>query len=254
MQLHMTRSGAGVLAVSLGSLAALAALAEYSVDSGWVSKFVLSPPSEVWEAAVDIYNEEKPFHAVLTTIGTTLSAILLAVGFGLPGGWALWRYQTFGRAYEGWLGALFASPKLLLYPLFLVLFGRNIGTLLVMGWVTATIPIMLKTREGLMSVSPVLLNVGKSFNLTERQIMWKIMLPSAIPVIFTGIRLSMIYTLIAIVALEFLLNFGGLGGMVGEMYDRYNIPGMYAAIIFVVIMSLIYFKIVQGIQTWLRAV
>ena len=64
----------------------------------------------------------------------------------------------------------------------------------------------------------------------------------------------MIYTLIAIVALEFLLNFGGLGGMVGEMYDRYNIPGMYAAIIFVVIMSLIYFKIVQGIQTWLRAV
>jgi ABC-type nitrate/sulfonate/bicarbonate transport system permease component len=246
--------GLGVLAVGLGSLAALAGLAEYAVASGWVSKFVLSPPSEVWPAAVEIYHDEKPFAALFSTLGITLAAIFLAVGFGLPCGWALWRYQTFGRAYEGWLGALFASPKLLLYPLFLVLFGRNLGTLLIMGWVTATIPIMLKTREGLMTVSPVLINVGRSFNLTERQMLWKIMLPSAIPVIFTGIRLSMIYTLIAIVALEFLLNFGGLGGMVGEMYDRYNIPGMYAAIIFVVLLSLIYFRIVQGIQTWLRSV
>jgi NitT/TauT family transport system permease protein len=244
----------GVTAVGLGSLALLLAAAEYAVDVGWVSKFILSPPSEVWTAALEIYHEEKPFVAVGRTIGTTLAAIALAVGFGLPCGWALWRYQTFGRAYEGWLGALFASPKLLLYPLFLVLLGRNLGTLLVMGWVTATIPIILKTREGLMTVSPVLLNVGKSFSMNERQVLWKIMLPSAIPVIFTGIRLSMIYTLIVIVALEFLLNFGGLGGMVGEMYDRYNIPGMYAAIVFVIIMSMIYFRILQRIQTWLRSV
>jgi ABC-type nitrate/sulfonate/bicarbonate transport system permease component len=249
-----TRISAGVTLVGLGSLAVLVVAAEYSVDAGWVNKFILSPPSEVWDAAVEIYHEEQPFVAVVRTIGTTLAAIVLAVGVGLPCGWALWRYQTFGRAYEGWLGALFASPKLLLYPLFLVLLGRNLGTLLVMGWVTATIPIMLKTREGLMTVSPVLLNVGKSFHLSERQILWKIMLPSAIPVIFTGIRLSMIYTLIAIVALEFLLNFGGLGGMVGEMYDRYNIPGMYAAIVFVIVMSMIYFQILQRIQTWLRSV
>jgi len=118
--------------------------------------------------------------------------------------------------------------------------------------VTATIPIMLKTREGLMTVSPVLINVGKSYNLTEKQILWKVMFPSAVPVIFTGIRLGMIYTLIAIIALEFLLDFEGLGGMVGEMYDRYNIPGMYAAIIFVVVLCLVYFHIVQRIQTWLR--
>ncbi len=248
------RKGYKVLAVGLVSLAALIALAQAVVDAGWVSRFVLAPPSAVWEAAIDIYHEEQPVHAALSTVGTTLAAILLAVAFGLPGGWALWRYELLGRAYEGWLGALFASPKLLLYPLFLVILGRNLGTLLVMGFVTATIPIMLKTREGLLTVSPVLIKVGRSFKLSERQLLWKVMLPSAIPTIFTGIRLSMIYTLIAIVALEFLLNFGGLGGMVGEMYDRYNIPGMYAAIVFVIILSLVYFRILQSIQTWLRSV
>ncbi|MFM2130423.1 MAG: hypothetical protein RL477_1969 [Pseudomonadota bacterium] len=248
------KSGTKVLLTGLGSLAVLIALAEFSVAAGWVNKFILAPPTEIWEATIEIFAGEKPLMAAWATLSTTFSAILLAIATGLPAGWALWRYQTFGRAYEGWLGALFASPKLLLYPLFLVLLGRNLGTLLVMGWLTATVPIILKTREGLMTVSPVLLNVGKSFNLTPRQILWKIMLPSAIPVIFTGIRLSMIYTLIAIVALEFLLNFDGLGGLVGEMYDRYNIPGMYAAIAFVIILSLVYFRILQRIQTWLRSV
>lgn len=243
-----------VLAVGLVSLAILIALAEWVVTAGWVSPFVLSPPSQVWTAAIEIYHGEQPFYAAARTIGTTLAAIFLAILIGLPCGLALWRYETVGRAYEGWLGALFASPKLLLYPLFLVVLGRNLGTLLVMGFVTATIPIMLKTREGLLTVSPVLIDVGRSFKLTERQLLWKVMLPSAIPTIFTGIRLSMIYTLISIVALEFLLAFDGLGGMVGEMYERYNIPGMYAAIVFVVLMSLAYFRILQRIQTWLRSI
>jgi ABC-type nitrate/sulfonate/bicarbonate transport system permease component len=246
------RTGTKVLGVAFGSLALLMGLAELSVQLGWVSPFILAPPSQIWEAAVEMAVGEKLGSAFIDTIGVTLVAIALAIAIGLPCGWALWRFERYGRAYEGWLGALFASPKLLLYPLFLVLLGRNLGTLVVMGFVTATIPIMLKTREGLMTVSPVLINVGKSYNLTEKQILWKVMFPSAVPVIFTGIRLGMIYTLIAIIALEFLLDFEGLGGMVGEMYDRYNIPGMYAAIIFVVVLCLIYFHIVQRIQTWLR--
>ncbi len=248
------RTSIKALLVGLVALAILFAMAETAVESGWVSPFVLAPPSQIWVAAIELALEEKLSQAFLATIGVTLLAIALAIVIGLPCGWLLWCHAHYGRAYESWLGALFASPKLLLYPLFLVLLGRNVGTLLVMGFVTATIPIMLKTREGLLTVSPVLINVGKSFNLTNRQMLWKVMFPSAVPVIFTGIRLSMIYTLIAIVALEFLLDFGGLGGLVGEMYDRYNIPGMYAAIIFVIIMSLIYFQIVQRIQTWLRSV
>jgi ABC-type nitrate/sulfonate/bicarbonate transport system permease component len=246
------RTGTKVLGVAFGSLALLMGLAELSVQLGWVSPFILAPPSQIWEAAVEMAVGEKLGSAFIDTIGVTLVAIALVIAIGLPCGWALWRFERYVRAYEGRLGALFASPKLLLYPLFLVLLGRNLGTLVVMGFVTATIPIMLKTREGLMTVSPVLINVGKSYNLTEKQILWKVMFPSAVPVIFTGIRLGMIYTLIAIIALEFLLDFEGLGGMVGEMYDRYNIPGMYAAIIFVVVLCLIYFHIVQRIQTWLR--
>lgn len=247
-------TSAKVWAVSLTSLALLLAAAEGAVQAGWVSPFILAPPSQIWDAAIEMAVGEKLGQAFIDTIGITLLAIALAIAIGLPCGWALWRFQRYGRAYEGWLGALFASPKLLLYPLFLVLLGRNLGTLVVMGFVTATIPIMLKTREGLMTVSPVLLDVGRSFNLTERQLLWKVMFPSAVPVIFTGVRLGMIYTLIAIIALEFLLDFEGLGGMVGEMYDRYNIPGMYAAIIMVVLLCLVYFHIVQKIQTWLRSV
>jgi NitT/TauT family transport system permease protein len=253
MRTGIMRAGTGALLVGLGFLAALIGLAQVAVSAGWISRFILPAPTEIWGAMLELFAEEHPLQAAVATIGRTLSAIGIATAIGVPCGWALWRYRTAGRAYEGWLGALFASPKLLLYPLFLVMMGRGFGTLLVMGWLTAVIPIVLKTREGLVSVPPVLIRVGRSFNLTDRQMLWKVLLPSAAPVIFTGIRLSVIYTLIAIIALEFLLNLGGLGGLVDNLYDRYDIPGTYAAIVLVLILSIVYFRIVEWIQAWLRS-
>lgn len=253
MRVGTSHTTAKALVVGLGSLAALIGLAQAAVTAGWISRFVLPAPTDIWSAGITLFVEEHPLQAALATVGRTLSALGLAIAVGVPSGWALWRYRTVGRAYEGWLGALFASPKLLLYPLFLVMLGRGFGTLLVMGWLTAVIPIILKTREGLESVPPVLIRVGRSFNLTGRQMLWKVLLPSAAPVIFTGIRLSVIYTLIAIVALEFLLNLGGLGGLVDSLYDRYDIPGTYAAIVLVLILSIVYFRIVEGMQRWLRS-
>jgi ABC-type nitrate/sulfonate/bicarbonate transport system permease component len=247
------RIGTKALVVCLGSLAVLIGLAQLAVSAGWINRFILPAPTDIWSAAIELFTEEHPLQAALATIGRTLSALALAIGIGVPCGWALWRYPILGRAYEGWLGALFASPKLLLYPLFLVVLGRGFGTLLVMGWLTAVIPIILKTREGLVSVPPVLIRVGKTFNLSERQMLWKVLLPSSAPVIFTGIRLSVIYTLIAIIALEFLLNLGGLGGLVNDLYDRYDIPGTYAAIVLVLILSIVYFRIVERMQVWLRS-
>ncbi|HET9149110.1 MAG TPA: ABC transporter permease subunit [Alphaproteobacteria bacterium] len=234
-------------------LGLLIALAQVAVTEGWVNRFLLPSPGDIWDAGVALATGEHPLQAFLSTIGATLSAILLAVAVGVPAGWALWRYPVLGRAYEGWLGAIFASPKLLLYPLFLVVMGRGFGTLLAMAWITAVIPIVLKTREGLASVPAVLVRVGRSFKLSERQLLWKVMFPAAVPAIFTGIRLSMIYTLIVVVALEFLLSLGGLGGMVGDMYDRYDIPATYAAIVFVLVLSAVYFRILERIQTWLRS-
>jgi NitT/TauT family transport system permease protein len=61
--------------------------------------------------------------------------------------------------------------------------------------------------------------------------------PPALPAIFVGIRLGLIFALINVVGVEFLINFGGLGQLINELAERYDLPGTYAAICFVVLVS-----------------
>ena len=106
------------------------------------------------------------------------------------------------------------SPRrrlVLMYPLFLVIFGRSARTIIMIGFVAGLPPVILKTIEGLAGTRRVLIDVGRSFKLTPSQLFWKILFPAALPTIFVGVRLGMIFALINIVGVEFLINFGGLG-------------------------------------------
>jgi NitT/TauT family transport system permease protein len=120
-----------------------------------------------------------------------------------------------------------------------------------MGFIVGVIPIILKTREGLLAVRPVLINVARSFGADEGEILRKVLLPSARPAIFTGLRLCLIYAMTNIVGIEFLANLGGLGFLVGDMYDRYDIPAMYAAIVCLVLTSFLFYGMTGRAERWL---
>jgi len=140
----------------------------------------------------------------------------------------------------------------LAYPLFMVIFGRNAWTIIMIGFVAALSPVILKTVEGLAGTRKVLIDVGRSFNLSASQQFFKIMLPAALPTIFTGIRLGLIFALINIVGVEFLINYGGLGQLINDLAERYDLPGTYAAICFVILVSVVFFMTLERIERWLR--
>jgi ABC-type proline/glycine betaine transport system permease subunit len=139
----------------------------------------------------------------------------------------------------------------LVYPVVLVLFAHHASTGF-MGFVVGLVAIVLYTREGLAAVSPTLVRVGRAFNLTPRQEFWKILLPAGTPMIFTGLRLGTIYALVNIIGVEYLINFGGLGFVVSETYDKFDTPGMYGAIVFVILVSGGMLWLLKRVQTWLR--
>ncbi len=236
----------------LAGLAVLAALVELLVARGLLSPLVFARPSQALAAIEMLRVQEGLFPAFLITLGQTFASTLLAVLVGIPGGVLLYRRRALGEAYEGWLAALFAAPIVLLYPLFLVIFGRGYTCLILMGFIPAAIPIILKMREGLLTVSQTFVNVGRSFRLSQRDMFWKIMLPAAVPSLFTGIRLGTMYALVNIVAIEYLVDFGGLGRIVSEMYFRFEVPGTYASILFVVTVSVMLYACFGAIERWLR--
>jgi len=72
--------------------------------------------------------------------------------------------------------------------------------------------------------------------------------------IFVGVRLGLIFTLINVVGVEFLINFGGLGQLINDLAERYDLAGTYAAICFVILVSIVFFMALEKAERWLRPV
>ncbi len=224
---------------------------EAASAAGMVSRFIAPPPSEIFPAIGLLYVDNELTARFLRTFGEVFAAAGIGSGLGMAIGWWLHHNRTAGAAYTDWIAASAAAPLVLLFPLFLVLFGRNAATIVAMGAVSVMPPVILKTKEGLDHVRSVLIDVGRTFSLTRWQQVRMILFPAALPTIFTGLRLGLVFALINVVGVEFLIGFGGMGLMIAELGDRFEIAGMYAAILFVVLCSATFFYLTEKLETWL---
>jgi NitT/TauT family transport system permease protein len=239
-------------ALGFGTLIAAILLVEVLIRVGVVNRFIVPMPSQIAGAFERVIVEEDIPHRFLVTAREALWATTLLAIFGVGIGVLLYRVKLLRDATETWVAAMASAPTVLMYPLFLVIFGRSEKTIIMMGFVAGLPAVILKTIEGLAGTRRVLIDVGRSFKLSEVQLFWKIFFPAALPTIFVGMRLGMIFALINIVGVEFLINFGGLGQLINDLAERYDLPGTYAAICFVILVSVCFFFVTDRIEKWLR--
>ena len=235
-----------------GSFIAFLIVVELAIRTGLLNRFVVPTPTDIVIAIPRVFVDELVLSRFLLTATEAFSAGILVTIAGVAGGALLYRFILLRQATETWVAAVASAPTVLLYPLFLVIFGRSAMTIVAMGFVAGLAPIILKTLEGLSGTRRVLINVGRSFNLTPSQQFWKILFPAALPTIFVGLRIGLIFTMLNIVGVEFLINFGGLGQLINEMADRYDLAGTYVAILFVVLISVFVFIVMERLERWLR--
>lgn len=240
-------------AVSICLIVIGALVLEILTRTGVVSTAIVARPSDAIADLFFLQRKVDLVGAFLTTISITLAALAIELVVAIPFGHFLFRHRAFSLAYTGWLTALFAAPIFLLYPLFLVIFGRNVIMLIVMGFLPGVIPLIIHVQQGFQGVSRTFINVGHSFDLPSQAIFWKIMVPAAAPTIFTGFRLALMYTMINIIAIEYLVDIGGLGRIVADRYFRFDIPGTYAAIIAVTAISIILNWLIGRAERWVRS-
>lgn len=245
-----SRGGARLLGAV--TVVALFAGVELLIRAGFINRFIVPLPSQILAAIPRIIVEENVLHRFWQTVQEILWASLLLAVVGISLGALLYRFRILRLACETWVAALASAPIVLMYPLFLVIFGRSATTIVMIGFVAGLAPVILKTVEGLSGTRRVLIDVGRSFKLSPRQQFWKILLPAALPSVFVGLKLGLIFAMINIVGVEFLINFGGLGQLINELAERYDLPGTYGAICFVILASIVFFDVVERLERWLR--
>jgi NitT/TauT family transport system permease protein len=240
--------------VGVAALLVVLLIMELLIQLNFISRFIVPPPSEIAASFGRVIVEEHVFSRFLLTLSECLTAGVMLTVFGIAGGVLMHRFKLLQQACETWVAAMAAAPLVLAYPLFMVIFGRNAWTIIMMGFFAALPPVILKTIEGMANTRKVLVNVGRSFNLTSTQQFWKIMFPAALPTIFVGVRLGLIFALINIVGVEFLINYGGLGQLINDLAERYDLAGTYAAICFVILVSVLFFMTLEKAERWLRPI
>jgi len=195
---------------------------------------------------------------VLPSIWRTLAGLAIATVAGIPLGIAIGR----SRAVSGYLEPLLqfgrALPVVTLAPVFLALF--KIGTQMEVATIAfGTVwPILLNTIDGAASVDPVQLETARAFRLSRAQRLTQLIIPSALPKIFTGFRLSLSLALILMVFSELVGSSNGIGYEMLNAQSSFDLTGLWCAIVLLGILGYLLNAILNGVQwmvlSWHRGV
>ncbi len=226
---------------------ALAAL-EWAVQIQLINNFFVPPPSAVAQRLAGDLLDPAVWQDVGITFGETAAAFAIAAAAGLALGYLLWRYRILGEAFDPILAGLFSSPVILLYPIFLVMFGRTEQAVVAQAVAYGTLPIALLTRQALGSVNPTLLRLARSLDMPASGIFRHVQLPGAAPGIFTGLRLGLTYILISVIAMEFIAQIGGLGRYVANSALRFQTVATYSGIALVVLVAILFIYLTDQVE------
>jgi NitT/TauT family transport system permease protein len=160
-------------------------------------------------------------------------AIGLAIGgiCGVAAGLVIGGNRFIAQAFEPYLYYLSPTPKIVFFPVMIMWFGVGGGSKIAMGAVSCFFPIALSVAAGMRQIDPILIRVGTSFRANPWQMTTKIYLPAMRHPIVNGLRLGLGVALIGTLLAETKLSNRGLGFLVIQAYNSFNMPLLYAILV-----------------------
>jgi ABC-type nitrate/sulfonate/bicarbonate transport system permease component len=179
--------------------------------------------------ALGAYLTSTVFYANLLTtsieVGVAFAIGSLAgIAVGIVGGMSSYT----GKVVDPYLHYLAPTPKIIFLPLFLLLFGVDMGSKIALGVVSAFFPVAVATLAGMRAIAPVLIRVGTSFRLSPLQMIRKIYLPALALSLSGGLGLGLGSAMTGVLLGECKMSSRGLGFLIIEAYRNFRIADMYA--------------------------
>ncbi len=218
----------GILSV-IGILVFLA-IWELSVDAGLVSTDKLVAPSQILMTFIDKLNNPIPdgntiIVHFLTSIRLVLAGFVVSCLVGVPLGLLMGFFQTTNKLVAPIFEIVRPIPPLAWIPIVIVVLGIGFEAELFIIFIAAFVPCVINSYTGIKATNPTLINVAKTAGASKSQLFFKVGIPSALPMVFTGIKISFGSAWATLVAAEMIASSEGLGYMIqqGRAYRRPDI-------------------------------
>lgn len=229
--------------VSLLSLAIGAAL--WEIVGRLVDVPFFPPLSEVLVTLWEMIASGMIFGNLLVSLGN------LAVGFGislLAGiliGTAMGRYWRVKAALGVYVYALLTAPSLVFAPIFFSIFGAGQGAIVAVIFMYSAFIMIINTASAVENVNPSLSEMGRSYGATEWQLVTRVVLPAALPMMFAGIRLGMGRAVTGMINGEMFIAVTGLGRIVTQAGKSFDAAAVFAILLVIIVVALAAVAIVQ---------
>jgi NitT/TauT family transport system permease protein len=226
-----------VLAIQTLTIVAVLAAYEALARSQLLYAGVVPP---LWDIGVALAGELRD---PVTYTNLAISLAEIAAGFavataaGILAGIAVGARPWLREAAGPYLDGIAAAPKIVFFPIAILLFGVGPASKAALGALSAFFPVALTVAAAVRQIDPVFVRVGRSFNASQAQLIAKVYLPALVPSIVNGMRLGLGLAIIGVLLGEIKLSDRGIGFLTIDEYNHFRIPQMYATLIVIFILA-----------------
>ncbi len=221
----------------------LALVVELFVQTGLVKGFILPAPSSVLQSLGMNFGEMAPhlWETFWVSVIGFFCSILVATGMALLMDGIPWVKKTIYPI----LVASQTVPIMVITPVIVLLLGYGLAPRFLVVILVCFFPVAISLYDGLQSVDPDMILLMKSMGARRKDVFWHVKFPASLPAFFSGIRISATYCIMAAVIAEWQGSNTGLGIYMIRVKRSYDYDKMFAAILLIVLLSLLFFASAQ---------
>jgi ABC-type nitrate/sulfonate/bicarbonate transport system permease component len=207
----------------------------YLATTKWgVSHLLLPNPVRVYDELKDVLGSGEYVPDLKITLTELAAAFAMSSVGGITLGYVLSRSQYLIRAFEPLLAGVYSIPIILFLPLYVLFFGLGPASKIALGTTISFFPIVLNTIAGFGYVDRIYVVAARSMGASDFQLFRWVLLPAALPVILTGLRMGFTVALLSILGSETIASLAGLGHRIVHLAEAMETARMFAYIAFAV--------------------
>jgi ABC-type nitrate/sulfonate/bicarbonate transport system permease component len=199
-----------------------------------ISPILLPNPVKVWAELRDVLATGEFWPDLRVTLTELAAAFAISCTGGITLGYAISRSPYFIKVFEPLLAGIYSVPIILFLPLYVLFFGLGPGSKIAIGATISFFPIVLNTVAGFGYVDKIFVTAARSMGASNFQMFRYVLLPAALPVILTGLRIGFTVALLSILGSETLASLAGLGHRIVQLAEGMETARMFAYIAFAV--------------------
>lgn len=226
-------------ALSLAVGVALIGLAEYAANREMVNPLILPRPSAVWNALVDGFERGIYWEHIRSTVFATLWGFASAAVVAMLVAGFLAAIPRLERIFLPFIVAFQTLPKIAIAPIIILWLGFGTQSKVVIIATICFFPLLINTLQGLRIRDRERLELFQSLGASRWQLFRYLRLPDSMPYVFAGLNIGIVFALIGTVIAEFLGSRDGLGVLLIQQQSAFNVPGMFASLVLLMIVGLV---------------